>query len=746
VAAVTARSVTYGLVIEGLGIDLSYADGLCLSYGDPPDASLTTYDWRTLATSVPGAIDNRVSIFTGELSTSDQTWEVAGTDLVRGLLLYTPGRTRNGLTVDITATTTTVQVAGPGNTGLANTVIWVRDEAILLGTHTSAGEYTGCQRAWWSTRNTAHRAGDLVYRRQPYWTGRQATVIEHDRGTATERVVFRGFLADDPSTSEDGTRIQIRIVSALSAISQGSINRESPLIQIEGSVTITRARDARPVLLGSAQHTPRVARAGDATLTFVQAGSALVTADVSADRTRLFFLRPAITDLGGPNFEYEEGEGGAIRTIRWEDGAREVFVVRGDPADSSSRELGTLHRHPIALAYAFLRSGSGDGSLWDAWGGAWGLGAPAAWFDEAAIEAAIVSTGGLQIDQLILGWDGRDVRVVELAVDLLRSYGFYWALTEDGLISIGRVEDLGIAEYAELLANPRPEPVYPRLSWRTDPDSVYREAIARIGDTPWDDPAEIVQQSRDGRGEDSIRIATQRPVRRLRYDLPWISRATPPADVEALLLTRLLRGYYGTPIVGVRVPPAAVPYDLGARILLDTIDVQSAWWIDPETGQLTDISDPTAPELAGLIVRSRLDLSTGLYDLDLVLTQYRSQQVARWRAPSAEVVAWSAPDLEVAGIGCEASDFAIGDRLALWTQDGTLRDSGAVVAGITGDELELSPAFAVTPTAGNIVRYERIDLAVYGEQIAGFTGRVWAYLADEATGELSDGQRGDIYA
>lgn len=761
-----ALRYTIGVVVEGVGNDTSKTGGLAFSWGDAPTSG--DYEWLTSLTKAPGSINDAVNLFTGKHSSSSYTFEIANTDTVATRLLYADPRPDYALSSSLTDSATSVTVEdfeGTAVTTLADTVVYVRDEAILLGTHSGSGTYTGCTRGVYSTTASAQEADTFIYAGNPYQRHRQVLLVFHDRADGTESIRWRGYV-DDIETNSNGTVVRLRCVGLFAAIQKATLNRDARRIRFQG-FTYKVSGVGPTNLYGSASFVPKMHKTGSAVGTIpVQTGDTFTLGTHSG--TDSFTIdEAALEDIGAPSFPFDEDEAqevGGIERAAYKEDVYEVWYT--DARFSSASKRGgpssiDLEKplHPIHLAMGFMTSTgasspSTSSTTFDAFGASMGAGLPLDWFDTASIKALVDDEPDLEIDRLgPLGWGGSEVNLFDLTNDvLLRPYGYVWAVQQDGLISITRLEGVTISEFCQAkqaALRPIVDDRGNRLQWRVARESQFNTVKADVGKLPWREPDTITINSRDGQRDDTQRGALFSSTSELSFDLRTFAQQADDTDILARVLNFAVLGYYALPQIGVLVVDSSisgVTYDLGATVVLNAPQILQAWFIDRDGNRVNIDADNEA--FAGKIV-SRVhifDEQASVYKLDLLLTQWASGVVARTRAPALEIVSASGTTITVEQNAFHAdvddtSFFEDGTVIEVWSPDGT-RVSGTTttINSSTSTTIVTADDISGSVSAGEIVRLADIDDYNVESSSLACALREYAFMsdADEAIGTANE--------
>lgn len=741
---------TIGVVVEGIGSDPSKSGGLAFCCGEPPTSS--DYQWFESLINPPPSIEDEVDPFTGKIRTSGFNFRFANLDEIAVNLGYTAANESYELFSDLTDVATSIELVGSAP-GLGSSIIWIDDEAILLSNYNfDNGTKTiySCVRGYFSTSAATHESGAWVYTKNPYIKQRRVQVIRYDRETNTEVVKWTGYVTGPPTTDRKGVIQQLNADSTLAALQRATINRNAPKLSVNGVLAILRPGTVE----ASSDATESTVQKPDQFLTaplWLQIDDTICQAFVSNLGTISVNSQP-FTAWGAPLLE---GIGEDEYRRQWD--GYELLVVDGaNKAASSTHSLGTAgrwFRHPLAIAMAgFLSTGGSDVvAPFDCLNIQWSAGANPLWFDLAGI-LQVIRKNTVTIDHLVLGWDGEPLNWFEFSTQvLLRPFGFYWSLTEEGLITISRMRSLGIDDFV----NSDSVEILPDHLENKGFLASYNYVTALVGELPWREADRVAVIARDGRRSDSLRRSAFDDIDDLEFDLRTQRSVANNGEVQARLLSTVIRGYYGIPVIGVTVLDSdltGASYDLGGFLSPLASDLVTPWFVD-NTGTRV-LLDVKLEQATGQIIGRRFDFKTGTYDLTLLLTSYRSGVAVDWRAPSGKIVSQASEVVTLVANQfhvdeADASYFEVGDTVDIWWAEGTYAgDSTArLVTAVSGNNLTISSDF-VSLSAGQILRLANYDeyLSVHGNPIDGYTGVAYAFIADDSTRTIgAAGDAGDVY-
>lgn len=386
-----------------MGSDASKSAGIAWYFGRSTIDTPGDYEWvggRGSAAglvSPPESVGCTVDPFEVAIQGSSQHFKIHATDTAKALWLYRPAEPDDLLNTEIESDTTTIVFAGNATWSASDDgkVVWLRDEAIRLGTWSAGSTFTGCTRGHWGTAGMLQNKGVHVYRYNPRRVHRLAKILLYDHDTGTVAQAWQGFVS---SISISGPVISVQCTDLISAIRGAKVNRGAPTnlrSQISGTLsselqTINGAVNMRDGTRG--QRRVNKANATSPHYVAIQTADALFYANWSGNIATF----SDDTDVSTPQLgsTIDEGDFGWNEpTAHVVDNVYELLVV--DDRDvlqtggqtayatrrSSSRDL-DKPLHPVTLTTALWTSGpdntpgfpgSGASGVEDAPVGAFGL-------------------------------------------------------------------------------------------------------------------------------------------------------------------------------------------------------------------------------------------------------------------------------------------------------------------------------------------------------------------------------------
>lgn len=231
------QKATY-LVVEGVGSNTSASGGVAWTYGMPTNHGTvaSTYEWHGGFGTGAGLVEMpdiggaEVDPYSARYAGGSSRVQIVWDDLARSLWSNRPNVATAFLGTAITKTDTTLDIDGTINGAAPSasqdgTVVFIGEEAILLGSY-SAGSFTGCTRAYYSTTAAPHIVDEMVFTSNPMRATRGAWIYELDISTGVSTQKWQGFVRPRSPYSVSGKVLTVELVDDIAATSQARINRD----------------------------------------------------------------------------------------------------------------------------------------------------------------------------------------------------------------------------------------------------------------------------------------------------------------------------------------------------------------------------------------------------------------------------------------------------------------------------------------------------------------------------------------
>lgn len=688
---------------------MNFPGGVCWFYGQQiPQAMRDTLDAEWVGgfgtgeglADFPQSVSSNVQPFAASVSASNHTFKLHYNTTIAQDFFVTPPTSGIHLKVALDETTTDVELIDNSIASLSNKVVWIDDEAILLGS-ISGGVYQNCVRGIYGTYAKTHEVGSIAWKKNPRRTGRlvRQLRLDLDTGIVTQR--WQGLLSGDPETSSNGTQLILRADEVIAAVSGGVLNRGSESIPA-GAVVI---HNNGKIQGNTGPASIRVMKNdGSSKNIWYQVNESLVRASNRPSNENVRFLNTGPVE--GPSFSKDEIPEKIFEILAIHPGND---IDSGAFPASATRDLDYPY-HPVAIAMALLCSDDSptvDGANYNVLGGAWGGGLPIEWFDRARIDALILDTSHIKIDVLVLGWDGEEVSPWEFSKELFRLYGFFWGRSEEGKILVSRYREATISDFT---AAPKITVYPPMLKMRSAHSETIETISGTIGALPWSDGVSYsVQSTAAFKDNNSARAGFLSQARESSLNIP--TKIDPIEVIEALGSIGDAR-QQNTPRFKFRAE--AGEYHHGQFIVIKNPAILVDWFVDNE-GIVSDVTN--SPSFIGLVVGINELTKEPAVELEVMLTNHSTGELRRLRAPSAVVISASGATLTIessefttTGDGLE---FVVGDKVELHDGRGARRAGVGVqvrtVSAIAAGSLTLNTAFTTTPNFGDVIRLAHLS-------------------------------------
>ncbi|MFP4601100.1 MAG: hypothetical protein ACLFVJ_22825 [Persicimonas sp.] len=751
-----------GVSIEGIGTDETAGNAGVVWATTEQTPDTTDYTWTDGLAGYPSPGKDSADPRTAEISLGGFVATLHMRPSIRRVLLARQDQAPHTLQADIDDTDTTVDLGETGASG----AVYIGSETMLITADNGDGTYT-VERAFWSSQASKHDAGAVVYTRPPYYRNRLVTFWVHDGETTSQRGL--GYL-DDIDTEAGQTRLVLRVEGPLAALQGVTRMRFNPQM----NVTVERIDEDRSKGLryewDDTDFESVVAKAFDASGNpdedWYYSGFDAVLESQGGDPPNEFpwvQLDGAIWGIGyaGTSITVRRNRG-------WFD-----FDLEGNrfetssagPVDDPVYELGFWYREqgiapypiadieqvaenafqPLIIAGALLCSGDSDTidpDTLDMVHGRLGLGV--GWlFGQEGIDAFIDLANedrDVEIDQLVLGWDGEPVDVLNTVLfKLLLPYGYWLAPNIEGRLIPRRFDGLTVETLADALDN-QIELLYdlqstPTITMSPGYGAILQQYTAEIGKTPVFEGTTVEGNAVGA----SARLDKMVPPEK--SDLDYHTLETRRSDVVQDIILRqaiFLRGQM--PQVTIRANDwelDGLDYSIGEWATIKPPAGSDPVFYDEE-GEDVPTADLQDHPYAMLITGCGWNTQTDAYEIDGLLTNY-TRKPGRYIAPAAVVKSVATVDskhvitVKTESDGDDAQDddiseFSATHPVQLYDTDSALRESTVLtIESITGDDITLSGTFTNTPADGDQIKlaeFDEYDVEDFG------TERGWCYLAD----------------
>lgn len=771
----TVRKRSMAIAIEGVGSDTSKSKGIAWAYGQrPTSGQLASIDYEWVGGAKTGSgladpirtISTSVDPFTAEVTSGGYMASMHFDDTVALHLARHETYTTLYLDSAITSSDTTVVIQSDiilgDENGLDGTVIWIDDEAILLGTESgSTGSYSGCTRNYFSTYAQPHDAGVLAFTSNPYLNGRRYKLLLFDHaGSGTLTEIDRGLI-EVKSTSPDGTKFNLGCKQLISAISGAEVNTSAVDLrrawkgvcyEQEGFSKMQHASIALNLYGG--RYGKRLAKTGDAVHSQyyqVSGGVARLNVTTSSGVDSTSFVNGEFVNLSGSAVEINVEDGSQHGDVEKNEPVHEIFYINrladesggtvASPSDAYSPTRDLAHPtsgaqlifHPIAIPLALMTSSpatspaSGGNDFADVLGWQWGLGLPYEDID-SNVETVLEDTREMKVDQLLLGWDGQPINPWQVFKDLALLFGMMPSITTEGKLDVRRFRELTIGDLIEISSDSsRVLTAIPStLSWTPSSVSAISQITGEVGGLPWLTADRITVNSittADDRPGASIRSKLQSSRTNSTLDFhPF--RSLNSARNRAISLVQLR--YRPLPTLSIKVNGQSP--QIGEVVQVSDIPVEDAWFPGSD-GTRVAISSSSSIDFKtfGMIISRKYNIIEDNTEISMLMTGYTLNGISRYRAPSAKVVsvASNVITVEASEFGsADGADFSADMLVKVVNEDlSSVTSEIKTVTASTSTTITVDSSYSSPPQAGDYIELAYTGTAIItGYPLTGYSG------------------------
>lgn len=742
----------YGVLIEGIGAGDSGA--ICWAGGWPLTSGLTlsvegrlvrvTRDALAMA---PQLSATELDPLTGALRSGAIQITLHATPAVTAALLAQAIARQPATTLQaaLTAGATSAQLAPAPSVGA---LLHLGEEVIGVVADLGGGVYQ-ISRALSGSIAAAHAAGLNAYAAPPWWVGRQVTLITMDATEAggvvgSPRIVWRGYMTEPPQAARSSATVVLRAEDALATLRRVEINRNAAPYNASAPLPVQGTTQGLTAFgeLVPRDLVPRVRKlaawASGGAIRAMQIGQSveLTLQDVTpTGQPELGSPRPTDPDapLAGPYWEL------AVWSRQLDDHIANAYGEGGVSPTLSA----TLPHHPLTIAAALLGSSTDrdteDPLVYDLLQPEWSAGVGYL-LDTSAFTQMITRTSHLEVDRLVLGWDGQRVDVYRLITEqLLPAYGFALSPGPTGLL---RPILIGPADVQDYASAAQVEALPGSWEWESGIGGALDALTARIGALPWREGREIVvtgQGERTNPGGRATRVVTPRTAE---YEFPSIAPTAAEGYGATELTGRLIWRYDGLPRVRCQLPEGQTAYWVGQWVRVQKPDGLLSNILFDRAGARSDAWD-TQPYL-GQVMSVRYDVQRGRWDVELLLANFALGRAMRWRAPSARIKSIpSAGVYRIAGVGdfdgatSDALTLAVGDQVRAADEalapGAEVRTITAITAAGSDWDITLSSNFGSPPAVGGWLQLATSANYTNPAILGAAEPYPYAFMTDDAT-------------
>lgn len=748
-----------------------------ITYGEPTSEAFRV-DHDDLS-DIPASIADSCDPITAEVNLSSFNFRVNASDELVRLLLYQQFKAPGTLFQAVSDSATTIFVTNGPALELGDPIYIGRETLRVVADLGGTPRGYTVARGQWDSLAAEHEAGAPVFVRVPKWRGRRIELYSRDTSRNVPTTLRWAGYVDKIKRSPDGTRILVDARNLWTAAIETTASRGiQAATNVSCRVYSVGDDPYRPIIRATATIPRPIIYRTPQPMFYAQLGQALVVCNVQAiyddEATVEVFGRPLLGSRLAEEYATGDRFTAELRPVflispladaEWSQGASEGFDIstqvggRTVTPSAVSPHQSPYYAHPLEIAVLLLTGGVPDytgGIAYVDYLGAYTLdllGLLGADFVDDVIDLMAL-TPDLQVDHFLVGWGGEEIDVIQVVSEkLLRPYGYFFGVTQEGKPSIRRfgamrVDEVEAIEAAGRVVEALPGPFVGEVdpSLENSVDSI----TAAVGGLPWSEARNVTVQT-TGASSGRTRI---NDGGRWEVDYSTISKAR-TFDVIEDLVRKSTFSAFSFPRLRVRVPDTETAdlYDVGGTIRIDTLPVEGGYLLD-SSGELVEFLDENLDaqlQFYGLIISRQYDAGPRTYELVVMLTSWRTAPI-RLRGPSGIIDTAGADfiTLEASPFGSlDGDDFAAFAEfydpsmtvfLDFCSEDLTVQDTYEVDSFDAGTgEIFLTTAPVV---AGPIVRLSSYN-AGYQFPASGLT--VYNFLAD-ANDQLDGTDRAHEYA
>lgn len=645
----------FGVIIEGIWCDPTtfkpsiFGGGMIQRNQFVTIGPFDSYAFKpNMLASTPQLSSTDLDIFTSKIRSGSVTIKLnANPDVSTRLLGQNISRRPNArFTADVDTVTSTVSITGGPTVG---EFYYVGEEVIQINSDLGGGSYQ-VVRSCGETQAQEHKSGDGLYIKPNYWIGRTVKIVVMDfennfntnpvfSNTPTDvRVVWRGYLSAAPASVQGTTTIEIKADDLLSILNRIEVNKYRFSFSTNEALTGYLGSNDLVGLLGllandepSFEGQTRVLKYNDYLANnearAIQIGGSLGVSYGRNIGTSAKLSSPAFVDkevVTGPFYEL------AV----WSK------VLDAEVNDLTGSYISPTYNmpfpyHPLTIAGVLLassrRTENSDLDQFDVMAPNFSAGIGFL-MDLNVWTSLIRETNEVEVDQLILGWDGEPVNLLKVILEqMLPAYGFAITLNGDGRIIPIRT---GIADIQQLVGAEITMPLPEYWEWKNIGSEVLDQIVAVVGETPWQQGTAVIVNGLSERTDVSGRTTRLNDLNKIEFNFPTIAQAGSLNYATSRLTNVLIWRFDGLPQITMRLPANEAwycgqwivlnkPSGLITPILYDLDGNRSDDWEDYRyIAQITSV---------------RPNIESQYYEVKVVLANYVFAKLAKYRAPSCRI-------------------------------------------------------------------------------------------------------------
>lgn len=610
----------YKIAIRGVYWDNELGDSQADKLKELTYRENTSTEQRPSQRQQPSSYKERINPYTGRIKFGAQDLSFHRNDLEKQLFEARNSTFDDTVATDISPGDTAIELNNP-STWSDRDIIHVNQETIKLGTYNSSnGQFENCTRdarGFKVTNEGYHGAGDPVFGDKsggvPYWRNR--ILRSRIPGTSTS---WYGVIQS--ITWPNPTQVDLRVNNYYSSLIGSKVGRGDHTISRREHSWNWRRKNGKTGIsslgyLGSDQYKSSVRKDDDTSKNLaIQLAGALWSEGWTSTT---YIETPGHGSQRDVSDQLDDGE--TVAPV--EEDAYEVALFGAgnagavDPLFASNVED---RKHPISILRVLLESSSRpDINGYDILSERWGMGL-------STSGTAEQTHPDVEIDQLVLGWDGEGKTFGQLIRQLAVGFGFVPVLN-DGELDFKRFGAPTIDQgFTDLTVEPGP------ISWDEGLDRQTSEIeVVRQG-WPWDESRSISIDTKNDPSTGGASRGQWADKKKWTYEYPTLSPRNSDSDawpyVRGEMISRIVRSQEGRPVLTVETQNRAI--EPGTWVKITDLPVSPEEQIVDGAGNLVEITQSNP--LYGWVKGRRLETG-GVNELEILVFL---QELVKLRGPS----------------------------------------------------------------------------------------------------------------
>lgn len=662
----------WGVIVEGIGMDTSsHAPSLyCSQYLSP--IQYVTIDGKNykcvpeVVLDYPQISASSFDPITGAVRSGSCTFGFTASDRMLRDFATQAQALKMATRVNLYVSATATQMQFVSN--IASGKYYYLDQEVIYVDSLHSGTTYNVVRGCGDTLPTVHQPGASLYDKPQYWIGRQIKIVELNLPDRIAQpvtpdsinILWSGYINSSPQLTNSTSRIKIQASSNYDMIFNISLNRNPLQLNKNATTTVWYFNDV--YLLNPLQADSFFKGVGNNTLRettrvykyYTWRDETHVRA-VQVDQSLVFIYREQAgigigniqkvfskAMMGSPtlpeSYDSELNQHVSLDSANYEllvwskelDQQMDDFF--GD-AFLSPTYFCQYPYHPLTIALSMLVSTTGltaDPNTYDVLHPNWSIQVKDI-IDLSEWEDLMSRTSWMEIDQLVLGWDGEEFKPWDfITTKLLPAYSLALVPTSDGKLKPIQVGLADVGSYAQAPVIP-PQPQ--KWDWELASGNATHNYLATVGTLPWS-AGKIVEV----RGNSQIRdvSAYLNKDSTMKFDWPFLDKSSSQIYGLTQLLDLLTWRYEGLPTITFNLDAKSNPtIGLGVLVRLAKPDGLISFILIDKDGNRVD--DWAAIPFVAQITSIRQDVKNGNLECKAMLVNYGVEKLAKWRAPGVRI-------------------------------------------------------------------------------------------------------------